>query len=300
MKFRKSKNIGGLRLNFTQNGIGTSFGVKGARLSVNSNGKVERTLSVPGTGLYDRKTIKNTNDKKGVKTMGEKNVCKKCGAEMPDGAISCAKCGEFFGSSQPQKANKKGLILPIAIVGIGAVLLFSIFSGKGDNKPETSDTSSTVSISETSEVSSVESTITESPKETKSQTSSKTQTKSKVESKKQTSTPKAKVSSETKTTQPPASKPTQTTTPISVVSDLSFSRNEIATVSIKAAPNTEYRISVYYSSGASSAAGLEPKTSDANGNVSWSWKIGGKTNPGTYNLNITGGGEKITKKFTVN
>lgn len=89
------------------------------------------------------------------------------------------------------------------------------------------------------------------------------------------------------------------TTPIEVNGDMVFSRNEIATVSITAKPNTTYSITVYYSSGASKADGLENKTSDANGNVSWSWKIGGRTKPGTYNIVITGGGQTLEKTFTV-
>ena len=78
-----------------------------------------------------------------------------------------------------------------------------------------------------------------------------------------------------------------------------FRRNEYATVSIVGKPNTKYTITVYYKSGASTAEGLEPKTSDANGNVSWTWKIGGRTSPGTYRLVIAGGGESIERQFTV-
>ena len=78
-----------------------------------------------------------------------------------------------------------------------------------------------------------------------------------------------------------------------------FRRNEYATVSIVGKPNTKYTITVYYKSGASTAEGLEPKTSDANGNVSWTWKIGGRTSPGTYRLVIAGDGESIERQFTV-
>ena len=63
--------------------------------------------------------------------------------------------------------------------------------------------------------------------------------------------------------------------------------------------NTEYTITVYYKSGPSSASGLDPKTSDANGYVSWSWKVGGRTAPGTYRIVVEGGGEKVSVNFTV-
>ena len=58
-------------------------------------------------------------------------------------------------------------------------------------------------------------------------------------------------------------------------------------------PTTEYTIAVYYSSGASSADGLEEKTSDESGIVSWSWKIGAKTKAGKWRIVIQGGGETL-------
>lgn len=76
-------------------------------------------------------------------------------------------------------------------------------------------------------------------------------------------------------------------------------RNVTATVKIQASPNTEYKIQVYYTSGPSEAAGLEPKISDGEGIVSWSWKIGGKTAPGTYRIVISGGGQSREYEFTV-
>lgn len=72
-----------------------------------------------------------------------------------------------------------------------------------------------------------------------------------------------------------------------------------ATLTAKGKPNTEYDIKVVYSSGASSANGLENKNSDANGNVSWTWKVGAKTKPGTYTITVTGGGETQKIQFTV-
>ena len=97
----------------------------------------------------------------------------------------------------------------------------------------------------------------------------------------------------------PIPEPTPETPKITGSSSYVFNRNENATISAKGAPNTEYKISVYYNSGASTAAGLEKKTSDANGNVSWTWKIGGSTNFGTYSATITGGGDTFDIVFEV-
>ena len=84
---------------------------------------------------------------------------------------------------------------------------------------------------------------------------------------------------------------------LSVTSPIGGGQN--ATLSAKGKPNTAYDIKVVYSSGESSAKGLEDKTSDANGNVSWTWKVGAKTKPGTYTITVKGGGETDTIKITV-
>lgn len=59
-RFRKSVKIApGVRLNVNKGSVGISAGVKGARVSANSNGRVTRSVGVPGTGLYDVKTVKS-------------------------------------------------------------------------------------------------------------------------------------------------------------------------------------------------------------------------------------------------
>lgn len=111
------------------------------------------------------------------------------------------------------------------------------------------------------------------------------------------------------TTQAPADtkapKPAETEKPVQVdtITNITvtspISQNSIATLTAKVLPNTEYDIDVYYSSGESKAEGLENKTSDANGNISWSWKVGQRTKPGTYKIVISGSGENKETKFTV-
>lgn len=51
MRFRKSKNIGGFRINLSKSGIGYSMGCKGARVTKKANGGTRQTLSIPGTGV---------------------------------------------------------------------------------------------------------------------------------------------------------------------------------------------------------------------------------------------------------
>lgn len=74
--------------------------------------------------------------------------------------------------------------------------------------------------------------------------------------------------------------------------------NNMASLTIQGKPDTEYFISVYYSSGASEAKGLERKTSDSNGYVTWEWKVGAKTKEGSHRIVITGGSDSLTVYFT--
>ena len=103
-------------------------------------------------------------------------------------------------------------------------------------------------------------------------------------------------------TEPPkpvteAPKPVQVLKIISVTTPVECGAK--ATLTIKGKPYTEYNIDVIYSTTASKAQGLENKTSSADGNVSWTWKVGNGTSPGTYTIYISGGGERAEIQFTV-
>lgn len=76
-------------------------------------------------------------------------------------------------------------------------------------------------------------------------------------------------------------------------------RNMQATVIIKGQPGVKYNIDVIYSSGPSTAKGLENKVADENGYVTWNWKIGPSTAGGTYKIRVSGGGDKQTVYFTI-
>lgn len=99
------------------------------------------------------------------------------------------------------------------------------------------------------------------------------------------------------TTTPETSAPSVTVLMITSVTS-PVGRNETATLSIKGKPNTEYTINVYYSTQASTASGLEKKTSDNDGVVVWSWKIGGSTKGGAHRIVIIGGDERAETTFT--
>ena len=79
-----------------------------------------------------------------------------------------------------------------------------------------------------------------------------------------------------------------------------ISRGSDVTVSIKGLPNTTYDIDVIYSSGESKASGLEDKTSDSEGNVSWTFKVSSNVKPGTYEVKITDGEDSASYSLEVN
>ena len=91
-----------------------------------------------------------------------------------------------------------------------------------------------------------------------------------------------------------------TTNNISLVSlDSPVSKGSDVTVSIKGLPNTTYDIDVIYSSGASKASGLEDKTSDSAGNVSWTFKVSSNVKPGTYEVKISDGKDSASYSLEV-
>ena len=51
MRFRKSFNLGGARINLSKSGVGGSIGVKGARITKTANGRTRKTYGIPGTGI---------------------------------------------------------------------------------------------------------------------------------------------------------------------------------------------------------------------------------------------------------
>lgn len=56
-RFRKRIKIcKGVNLNINKNSVGLSVGTKGARYSVNSNGRKTASVGIPGTGLYYTET----------------------------------------------------------------------------------------------------------------------------------------------------------------------------------------------------------------------------------------------------
>jgi len=76
-------------------------------------------------------------------------------------------------------------------------------------------------------------------------------------------------------------------------------RGEFVEVKMKGKKNTPYQIQVIYSSGASSAKGLEEKISDDEGNICWRFQVSSRVNPGTYEVKIFNSEEEASTKLQV-
>lgn len=77
---------------------------------------------------------------------------------------------------------------------------------------------------------------------------------------------------------------------VSIISPINA--GEIQTLTIKGEPDTEYTLKVRYSTGFSSAKGLGKAKTDANGNVTWSWKVGIGTDTQTVKAEVYKAGRR--------
>ena len=64
-------------------------------------------------------------------------------------------------------------------------------------------------------------------------------------------------------------------------------RNAIASVTIKTTKGAECGIDVQYASGSSTAEGLEPKTANSKGAVTWKWRVDRNAAKGRIPIVIT-------------
>ena len=72
LRFRRSmKLLPGVRLNFSKETVGLSFGVPGARYTVNSKRRQTVSTGIPGTGLYNVETISSGSRRSGRSSSKE-------------------------------------------------------------------------------------------------------------------------------------------------------------------------------------------------------------------------------------
>lgn len=87
---------------------------------------------------------------------------------------------------------------------------------------------------------------------------------------------------------------------ISVISSSTvIKRGYNGRLSIRGKPVTSYTIIATYQEGNRILTSRRTGTTDKNGLLEWSWRVGKKTSPGTYPLIITGGGDTYSTYYTV-
>lgn len=75
LRFRKSmKLLPGVRLNFSKETVGLSFGVPGMRYTMNSKGRRTVSTGIPGTGLYNINTLSSGTRTAGTRTRASADV----------------------------------------------------------------------------------------------------------------------------------------------------------------------------------------------------------------------------------
>lgn len=67
-RFRKSFNLGFVRINISGSGIGWSWGIKGLRFGRDSKGRGFRSITIPGTGFSERSYSSYPKKEKKTKT----------------------------------------------------------------------------------------------------------------------------------------------------------------------------------------------------------------------------------------
>ncbi len=65
------------------------------------------------------------------------------------------------------------------------------------------------------------------------------------------------------------------------------SRGDDATITVQTTPKASCMITVRYKSGPSRARGLGPQEADAQGRVTWTWRVGSRTTPGKWPVTVT-------------
>ena len=68
VQFRKSKKVGPFRFTLTNRGVSSSVGAGPFRLSKGADGKLRRTIRVPGAGLYNTKVIGQPPQRRAAQT----------------------------------------------------------------------------------------------------------------------------------------------------------------------------------------------------------------------------------------
>lgn len=131
LRFRRSmKLIPGVRLNFGKDSVGMSFGVRGARYTVNSKGRRTVSVGVPGTGLYDVTTLSSGRSSRSKSAKTERSFERSedfwdktsSGTEPRPGLLSSKAERAFYNFMRDIYGADDSVNTPVEVVGQARVL----------------------------------------------------------------------------------------------------------------------------------------------------------------------------------
>ncbi len=122
--FRKSMKVApGVRINLSRRGVGYSIGPRGLKLSRGADGKYRRTVSIPGTGLYNT-TVVSDSEKGSLMSAHVPDAAD----EQPPGA-SVDAGGPLRWMRRHPKTSVAGALLALIVIG-------SAGDGDGSEPPD--------------------------------------------------------------------------------------------------------------------------------------------------------------------
>ena len=273
-RFRKSVNLGPLRVNFSKSGIGWSVGTKGARFTKKANGGYRTTVGVPGTGVSyvkdypssstEPKQSRNPqyryaprNSGKGLASMTDQELMQgkeellqylasgtapsSCNISMDEARFMLAEANKELMKRQmkKEKAPKRKKAIIIAVSAFAAVYVFVILNF----------TLQSVNLG--------------------SLFQSRDYTCTETVSQEALWYPNSRIE-------------------ILRYPDLAFPGDHVV-FEIDGAPDTRYLISVYTDTGPLESSDFIPQVSTISGRASWDWVIPANATPGIYFIHVTDG-----------
>lgn len=136
VQFRKSKSFGPIRLTASKRGLGVSVGAGPLRVSRGADGKVRRTVRVPGAGIYDTKVIGGSTKKQ---PAAASKAVKSATPKKEYSSTTNGFCGIALALMIGIPSINAGFVIGIVVAGVillgGIALLFDNSDSGQPGKP---------------------------------------------------------------------------------------------------------------------------------------------------------------------
>lgn len=140
VNFRRSKKFGPFRLTASKSGLGISAGAGPLRVSRSPKGRYSRTVRVPGTGIYDTRSVSsNASRRTGPRTSSAR----------AGGVAQGAAPGKASPAGSGNQGKNTGCGCAVLAAVVGGLLFLLAQCGESDDAPVTPPATSTTSSSPT-------------------------------------------------------------------------------------------------------------------------------------------------------